>query len=98
VRRAARTDATHAAIVDAFERMGCTVLDLSRVGNGCPDLLVAAAGRMVLIEVKDGGKTASRRKLTPAQVRFTASWPGQWRIVERVDQVPGIVRAMRWED
>jgi len=93
MRRAARTDATHAAVVQAFEAMGCAVLDLSRVGAGCPDLLVARGGRMVLVEVKDGAKAASRRQLTPAQVVFHDRWPGPVVIVARDADVADVV----WE-
>jgi hypothetical protein len=42
VRRAAKVDANHGEIVKALRSAGCGVLDLSAVGNGCPDLLVHA--------------------------------------------------------
>lgn len=67
MRRAARTDAPHAAIVSALRRRGWFVLDCSRLGNGAPDLLIARGGRLHPVEVKDGSKPPSRRKLTPRE-------------------------------
>jgi len=75
MRRAAKIDRNHTAIVRALRRAGCNVLSLAAVGNGCGDLLVHRAGWIYMIEVKDGAKSASRRKLTPAQIRFHQSWP-----------------------
>jgi hypothetical protein len=49
------------------------------VGRGFPDLVVGYRGRgkpeTFLLEVKDGDKPPSARKLTPAQV----VWHGEWR-------------------
>lgn len=87
MRRAARTDANHAAIVAAFRRLGYSVLDLSRVGQGCPDLLVARGGVSILVEVKDGAKTPSRRALRRSQIDFVGRWKGRTVVVECVDDV-----------
>lgn len=69
MRYAARTDASQAAIVAVLRRAGCLVLDLSRVGGGCPDLLVGAHGRLMLLEVKteDGEQNEAQRN-------FAAKW------------------------
>ena len=75
--RARRVDANHARIVKAFRQMGCNVLDLSRVGQGCPDLLIAKHGINVLVEIKDGSKPPSARKLTPDEQQFHADWKGR---------------------
>lgn len=57
MRRAARTDSTHAAIRDGLRALGCVVHDLAAVGGGVPDLLVGARGRWVLIEAKSPKKS-----------------------------------------
>lgn len=75
VRRAARVDANHAVVVGALRACGAQVLSLAAVGNGCPDLLVLHRGRLQLMEVKDGAKVASARKLTPDQIDFHSLWP-----------------------
>jgi Holliday junction resolvase len=77
VRRAAKVDANQSIIVDALRLVGCSVLPLHAVGQGCPDLLVARNGETILIEVKDGAKPPSARKLTPDQVEFHATWRGK---------------------
>jgi len=87
VRRAARVDANHAEIVAALRAARCWVLDLSAVGNGCPDLLVHGPTRnwdFVLLEVKDGKKPPSARKLTPAQIEFHAGCRGPVVVVKDV--------------
>lgn len=81
---AKRRDANHAEVRDTLRRLGCLVLDLGSVGKGCPDLLVAFRGQMVLLEVKDGKKPASARKLTPDEVEFHAEWKGYATVVSSV--------------
>ena len=65
MRQRARIDANHRAIVEALEEMGWYVRSTAQLGKGFPDLLAAKDGRLVLLEVKDGQKAASRRRLTP---------------------------------
>ena len=80
MRRAARVDANHAAIVAALHKIGASVLDLSSVGQGAPDLICGYQGRNWLIECKDGAKVPSARKLTQAQIKFKATWRGHWAV------------------
>lgn len=91
MRRAAKVDHNQAEIVKALRDAGCGVLDLSAVGKGCPDLLVhaptyPACKVNVLLEVKDGKKSPSARKLTPDQVKFHESWKGFIYTVTNVDE------------
>lgn len=95
MRRAARTDANHSEIVDAFRKLGCSVLSLAPIGRGVPDLLVHRAGRYALVEVKDGSKVPSARKLTPDQERFHAEWRGPIWTCLSVAGVVEIVGALR---
>jgi hypothetical protein len=85
MRRAAKVDRNQAEIVRALREAGCGVLDLSKVGNGCPDLLVHAPiypWRQYLLEVKDGKKPPSERKLTKAQEKFHSEWKGWVHVVK----------------
>lgn len=91
-RRAARQDANHAPIVAALRAKGASVLDLSAVGRGCPDLLVGWRGHNWLIECKDGAKAPSRRKLTEAQEDFRATWRGHWARVESAEQAIEVLK------
>ena len=87
-RRAARVDANHAEIVGCFRACGCDVQSLAAVGCGVPDLLVhqRSTGKLWLVEVKDGKKSPSERKLTKDQLEFHAIWPVH--VVMRVEDVP----------
>lgn len=89
----ARKDRNHPEIVRAFRELNCSVLDLGQIGGGCPDLLVGVRGRNLLVEVKDGEAIPSKRKLTPDQEEFFATWRGSKVVVETVDDVVTMVRA-----
>lgn len=95
MRRAAKVDANHGDVAGAFAAMGCSVRSLAAVGGGMPDLAVGVAGHNLFVEVKDGAKSKSRRKLTPDQVRFKAEWRGSILYVTDAKDVPTIVNAMR---
>ncbi|PJN96415.1 hypothetical protein CNY89_02650 [Amaricoccus sp. HAR-UPW-R2A-40] len=86
MRRAAKVDANQAAIVNALRRAGASVQPLHAVGAGCPDLLVGYRGQNLMVEVKDGGKPPSARKLTPDQADWHDAWRGQVIVVKDVDQ------------
>ena len=72
MRRAARLDANHIEIKRAFERMGCDVIDLSKVGGSVPDLLVRVRSidRWILVEVK-----TAKGRIKPGQAAFAERWP-----------------------
>ena len=86
VRRAARQDANHAEIVSALRKVGASVADTSGVGRGFPDLVAGFRGRNWLMEVKDGQKPPSARKLTPDQEAFVAEWRGHWVCVKSAEE------------
>lgn len=75
--RQTKRDANHREIVEHLRSCGFSVLDLSIVGDGCPDLLVGAGGRNCLLEIKDGSAIPSKRKLKPKEEKFAAEWRGQ---------------------
>lgn len=54
---------------------------LHAVGEGCPDILVGWRGVNLLMEIKDGTKPPSKRRLTPDQKRWRLEWNGQHDIV-----------------
>lgn len=64
-----RSDANQQSIIDDLRQIGCNVLSLSAIGNGCPDLLCECHGKLILLEVKDG-----KGKLRPAQIEFQRRW------------------------
>jgi len=95
MRRKARVDANQKDIRDAFLAMGCSVADTSRLGEGFPDLVVGCSGVNLLIEVKDGDKPPSARKLTESEEKFMNGWLGQYTIIETEDQVIELVNSVR---
>ena len=98
MRKYARQDGNHKAIRSAFERLGCSVADLSPLGDGRPDLLIGFAGLCLCVEVKDGSKPPSARKLTPDEERFRMDWKGGYRIVENIDHVLETVNVLKgWQ-
>ncbi len=93
MRRAAKVDANQSLIVGALLSCGASVQSLASTGKGCPDLLVGHRGRNLLMEIKDGAKVPSARKLTPDQVEWHQQWRGQVIVIENVEQaVAALVR------
>jgi len=86
MRRAMRVDANQEQIVSALRARGAGVRVISQ-GDGIPDLLVGYRGFTILMEVKDGQKVPSARKLTPAEQKFFDDWQGGMLvIVNSVDE------------
>jgi hypothetical protein len=86
MRRAAKVDANQADIVAALRKIGASVQTLHSVGQGCPDILVGWRGMNTILEIKDGKKPPSARKLTEDQVIWHETWRGQVAVVETVEQ------------
>lgn len=94
--RAARIDANHEQVVSALRAAGASVQSLAGVGKGVPDLLVGFQGKTLLMEVKDGKKTASERRLTEDQVRWHGAWRGgPLAIVDGVDAALRMLGVMK---
>lgn len=76
-RRAPRLDANQPAIVEVLRRFGFSVTSTAGLADGFPDLVVGYRGITDLIEIKDGDKPPSARKLTDDEAEFHASWQGR---------------------
>ena len=81
MRRAARIDRNQPEIVEALRKLGASVQPLHTAHDGIPDLLVGYQGANFLLEVKDGTKPPSARKLTLCQIQWHQQWAGQAAIV-----------------
>ena len=77
MRRRGRVDENHAAIVDLLRGFGCSVISTAGVGDGFPDLVVGFQGVTHQIEIKDGDKSPSRRRLTDDEREWHATWRGE---------------------
>jgi hypothetical protein len=72
MRRAAKRDDNEKEIVVALRQAGAYV---SFIDEPC-DLIVGYQGKTILLEVKDGNKPPSARKLTPNEQKFHDEWTG----------------------
>lgn len=86
MRRASKVDDNQREIVSALRLAGVSVQLLHAVGGGCPDLLCGYRGKCYTLEVKDGAKPPSKRRLTPDQVEWHESWRGQVAVVHSVSE------------
>ena len=86
MRRAAKVDSNQTEIVEAFRKHGATVKPVHAI-KGFVDIVVGYRGRNLLVEIKDGAKVKSKRKLTPMEQEFHDEWRGKVHIVECLDDV-----------
>ena len=79
-----KKDDNHNEISKFYTDRHCSVLDTHELKN-CFDILVAKDGVTVAIEIKDGEKPPSKRKLTEGEFKFSISWRGKYCVVENLD-------------
>ena len=77
IRRKSRTDTNQSEIVAALRQHGASVQCLHTIGKGVPDLLVGLQGRNYLLELKDGNKPPSARRLTADETKWHSEWRTQ---------------------
>jgi Holliday junction resolvase len=85
-RRAAKVDDNQSDIVRLFRKLGWRVLIISQLKNCC-DIIVSKAGRTIAVEIKDGKKPPSDRKLSDGEVEFRDNWQGEYALVICDDDV-----------
>ena len=91
MRRAARRDVNEGDIIKAMRAEGAYVKVIN--DEGLFDLLVSYRGETLMIEVKDGAKPPSARRLTDAEQKFHDEWPGaDLYIVNSVDEALALLR------
>ena len=93
VRRAAKVDRNQPEIVAALRAIGASVQPLHTIGQGCPDLLCGWRGRHYLIEVKDGLRPLSERRLTDDQRKWIESWQAPVIVAESADEAIVMLQA-----
>lgn len=80
MRKHGKTDANQTKIVEELRARGYSVLILSSVGGGCPDLAVGTSGRNYFFEIKDPGQPPSKRQLTGEERKFSENWRGHYAV------------------
>ena len=86
--RGNRRDANHNEIKKHFEKFGWTVKCVADLHGFC-DLIVTREGFTICIEVKDGSKPPSQRKLTADEKKFRKLWSdhGRYLIIQNIEEV-----------
>jgi hypothetical protein len=90
MRRNARIDKNHPEIVEAFRKLGASVLSLAPLGRGIPDLLVAIGGVTWLVEIK-----SKKGKENDLQLEWAENWKGARAVVRDTQGVETVVKLMR---
>jgi hypothetical protein len=91
MRTAARTDDNQTETVKEFRRLGYSVLIISQLKNCC-DIIIARTGFTCAIEIKDGEKVPSARKLSDGEQIFKDTWKGRWYLCESLKDLKEIDR------
>ena len=94
MRRAARIDANQTELVEFFRKAGASVLCTHTLGQGAPDIIVGYRGLNELVEIKDGDKPPSQRKLTPDEKEFHLDWKGSIYVVKSIEDAKSLLKEM----
>ncbi len=89
VRKHSKKDRNHNQIVQEVRSCGYSVFEAQDVGDGFSDIVVGAHGLNLLFEIKFPGEESS---LTPAEIRFSLNWRGQYDVVSSTEEILTIVR------
>jgi Holliday junction resolvase len=91
MRHRGKVDANQPEIVRALRQAGCSVLSISNMGKGCPDLLVGIRGQNFLMEIKDPSRKPSEQLLTDDEETFHMAWTGQVAVIKTIEQALAVV-------
>lgn len=95
MRTAARVDSNQKEIVEGLRKIGASVLPTHQLKNAF-DILVGFKGVNYIMEIKDGNKPPSQRKLTPGEQKFKDSWKGgTYHVVESLEQAINIINELK---
>lgn len=88
-----RTDANQKKVVELVRKLhGASITSTHIIGKGFPDLVIGYKGINYLIELKDGFKPKSQKKLTPDEVEFHLKWNGQIAVCESFEDILKILK------
>lgn len=89
-----RKDANHADIVKALERVGCAVIDMSRLGGGVPDIATCYRGKWFVMEIKNPLTSYGKKGFTERQKEWAEAQKAPVYIVRSVDEALEAVGAV----
>lgn len=93
-----RIDNNQNEIVEFFRQCGASVLIMSKLGKGAPDIALGFGGMTYFFELKDGSKPASARKLTNSEQKFHRIWKGHLAILESKEDAFKFIRTLTMGD
>ena len=93
--RICRVDANQKEIVTGLRKLGVSVTPTHMVGDGFVDLVCGWKGQNFLLEVKDGEKPPSARKLTPDEVEWHGNWRGKAHIVGSLEHAIEVIKGTK---
>ena len=84
--RARRIDDNQKQVVKNLRQLGLSVVIVSMVPVGF-DFIIGHKGKNYLIELKDGQKVKSKKKLTENETDFFNNWRGQVNKCETIEEI-----------
>ena len=97
MRRAAKTDSNQLEIVKALRNIGAFVLVTSQLKNAF-DVLVGYRGKLFIIEIKDGNKPPSQRKLTEGELKCKEGFESvgiPYHVVNSIDEAIELITSTK---
>jgi len=92
VKNKAKKDDNHNAVVDVFRRCGYNVIETYAIDCGF-DFFAWAAGKVFVIEVKDGEKPPSQRKLTDNEEGAKRLYDKYYHVLKSVGEAIELVQS-----
>jgi len=89
----AKIDVNQPEIVALLRKLGAGVFLVHRLKNFC-DIMVVHQGITVAVEIKDGSKPPSARKITAGEDKFSQAWMshgGWWAKIETLDEARALI-------
>lgn len=68
-----------------------SVVSTHTIGKGFPDIIVGYKGLNYMIEIKDGTKQPSKRKLTADELVFHMRWKGRIDVCKSFEEVLNLI-------
>lgn len=91
--RNAKKDDNHNEVVLLFNKLGWVDLDISQLKRACDVFICKPCGKFLVtiaVEIKDGKKPPSQRKLTTGEQEFKDRWRGYYEKVETLEDVVAV--------
>ena len=86
----AAVDRNQKEVVKYFRSMGFSVLHIYQLKNCC-DIMVSKGLVTAAIEIKDGSKPPSARRLSAGELKFKEEWQGLWYLCESIEDAKIII-------